>query len=144
MSAIIATMNGTAVNVPLSPIRVLSSEELNLVAGGGFWGDVGSFLGNTVTGFTGVGALMGAFTNSVAATVTGAAIGAAAGAAFVAGYGFGSFLYYDTGFGTWLGDEIDNAVDTVDQLMSGIGGYLGCIDPLMGGLYGGYCSILGS
>ena len=138
MTAITAMMDGRTVNVPLSPLRVLSPEELELVAGGGFWGDVGTFLGNSVAAFTGVGALIGAFTNSVAATATGAAIGGAAGAAFAAGYGFGSWLYYDTGFGTWLGDEIDSAVSTVDQLMNGIGGYMQCMDPYMGGFWGGY------
>ena len=133
MTAIIATMNGAAVNVPLSPIRVLSSEEINLVAGGGFWGDVGEFLANSVTAFAAAGSLIGAFAGGIAGTATGAAVGAAAGAAFAAGYGFGSWLYYDTGFGTWLGDEIDSAVSTVDQLMNGIGGYMQCMDPYMGG-----------
>jgi hypothetical protein len=127
----------------VATLRELTAHEATLVAGGdSFWQEATNFLVNSVTIFSGAGALIGAFmTNGVAGTAAGAAVGAGAGTAFTLGYGFGSYLYNDTGFGPWLLDEIQGGVDDYNLLMYGqLSGYMTTQNSYMGNYGDGYYS----
>jgi hypothetical protein len=67
------TITSTVPPRGLQPPVLLSDEEIESVAGGGFWGAVGGAL---------VGAVVGALSAGPGAVLGGAAVGAVAGAAF--------------------------------------------------------------